>query len=40
METCSQCEYYLKCGICEYNECYTRPDFKACDAYTEKEEEK
>ena len=33
MAKCKDCVYYLKNNLCEYNECYTCPDFKICDAY-------
>lgn len=36
MAKCKDCEYYMKSGLCEYNECYCRADFNSCDAYTGK----
>ena len=39
MAKCKDCEYYLENSLCEYNECYTRPEFKICDAYTGKEKQ-
>lgn len=38
MAKCKDCEYYMNSGLCEYNECYARPDFNSCDAYIPKED--